>query len=679
MKRETQRNATSNNDRPDNISRVRLEHPPHPHSSPPGPKVTASPVSNTSPVLWQEIFDAITDAICILDSERRIATCNLAMRELLQLDKDKIIGNYCWELIHRTKQPLEECPCHRVISSGRRESITLKYGERWLDVVVHPQFDDHGSIKCYIHVMRDVTQTARKEISLRETHQTLLTVLDSIDAIIYAADLKTHEIIFMNRHMRAMAKNDLTHQPCWQAFHNRTEPCEHCRDMRLLDKQGNPNDLQVWEAMNEEGTRWYLHHDRAIKWVDGRYVRLHVATDISAVKFLDQERRQTEERLRQAQKMEAIGTLAGGIAHDFNNILSAILGFSELALDDAKRGEPNPNFIGQVLRAGQRARDLVQQILTFSRQTESEAKPIQVQPIIKEALKLLRASLPSTIEINTQIQSEAVVEADPIQIHQVIMNLCANASHAMRKNGGRLTVSLTDEELSPGDIGLQEGMRPDRYLKIEVQDTGHGINPNDIDKIFDPYFTTKEKGEGTGMGLAVVQGIVSGCQGVVNVSSTPGKGTTFTLYLPTIDHADPGMIPPEEMVPFGREHILFVDDEEPLVDLGRELLQRLGYRITESTGSARALLLFEQQPDAYDLVITDMTMPDMTGDVLAQKLLALRPDIPIIICTGYSEKVTQEMIDRLGIRALIKKPLVRSDLGTAVRQVLDGKRPRPTI
>lgn len=634
-------------------------------------------ITNTLP--WQEIFDAINDAICVLDPHHRIIKCNQAMCRLLKTTESRIVRRLCWEAIHGSDRMLADCPCRRSAATRRRESLSLKFDQRWFEVSVVPSFDEEGQLKGYVHVMSDVSHLANEELTLRETRQTLLTVLDSIDAIIYATDLETHVPIFMNRHMRDIVTDDLNDQPCWKAFYDRDEPCAHCRDLQLLDAQGNPTDLHVCEAMNDEGTRWFLHHDRAIKWVNGRWVRLHVATDISAVKFLEQERRQTEARLRQAQKMEAIGVLAGGIAHDFNNILSAILGFSELALDDANRGQSNPAFIGQVLRAGERARELVQQILTFSRQTESEAKPIQVQPILKEALKLLRASLPSTIEIESAIQCDAVIQADPIQVHQVIMNLCTNASHAMRQCGGRLKVSLREETLSGEEAQQYPGLQTGRYLKMVVADTGHGIDPKNLEKIFDPYFTTKEKGEGTGMGLAVVQGIVHTCGGSVGVASTPGKGTIFTVYLPIIQQTSPAHMPHEYLVPFGREHILFVDDEAPLAELSKEMLERLGYRMTVNTSSAKALYLFEQQPDAYDLVITDMTMPGMTGDVLAERILALRPDIPVIICTGYSEKVTQEMIDRLGIRALIRKPLVRSDLGSAVRQVLDRDRPAPII
>ncbi|MFZ1984593.1 MAG: ATP-binding protein, partial [Desulfatitalea sp.] len=524
----------------------------------------------------------------------------------------------------------------------------------------------------FIHVMTDVTSSVFKESALREAHHTLLTVLDSIDAVIYAAHMDSNEVIFMNRHMREMFTGSASAQPCWRDFYDKEGPCHQCTPEHLLDERGQPKGVCVWEGTNAARNRWFLHHDRAIKWVDGRYVRLHVATDISAVKLLERERIENETRLRQAQKMEAIGTLAGGIAHDFNNILSAILGYSELALDDANHGRANPAYVGQVLRAGQRARDLVQQILTFSRQTESESKPIQIQPIIKEALKLLRPSLPSTIDIQVEVRSEAIVRADPIQIHQVIMNLCTNASHAMRQRGGRLRVVLLEEELATHGTDHLAGLGPGRYLKMEVSDTGHGIDPIVIDRIFDPYFTTKEKGEGTGMGLAVVQGIVRGCDGLVTVASRLGEGSVFTIYLPIIQQPSTVQAVPQEFVPLGHERILFVDDEAPLADLAKEILARLGYRVTIRTDSVEALSLFEQQPRAFDLVMTDMTMPRMTGDTLAEKLRAIRADIPIVICTGYSQKVTPDMMARLGIDALIMKPLVRNKLGLTVRQVLDG-------
>jgi PAS domain S-box-containing protein len=621
---------------------------------------------------WQATFDAIADAICVLDADRRIVRLNRAMGALVGLAEADAVGQRCWELVHGSDQPPSECPCQNVRSLLKRHNTVLEHKGRWFDITVDPRFDDHGRLNGFIHVMADVTSSVFKESALREAHHTLLTVLDSIDAVIYAADMDSNEVIFMNRHMRDMFTGRSNAQPFWRDFYDKEGPGDQCTPEQLLDEHGQPKGVCVWEGSNAASNRWFLHHDRAVKWVDGRYVRLHVATDISAVKLLEQERIENETRLRQAQKMEAIGTLAGGIAHDFNNILSAILGYSELALEDANQGRANPAFIGQVLRAGQRARDLVQQILTFSRQTETEAKPIQIQPIIKEALKLLRPSLPSTIDIQVEVRSQAIVRADPIQIHQVIMNLCTNASHAMRKEGGRLRVALSEEELAIDGTDPLAGLGPGRYLKMEVSDTGHGIDPAVIDRIFDPYFTTKEKGEGTGMGLAVVQGIVRGCGGSVTATSHLGKGSVFTIYLPIIQQPGTVQAVTQEFVPLGRERILFVDDEAPLAELAKEILARLGYRVTIHTDSTEALSIFEQQPRAFDLVMTDMTMPRMTGDALAEKLRAIRADIPIVICTGYSQKVTPEMMARLGIDALIMKPLMRNKLGLTVRQVLDG-------
>jgi signal transduction histidine kinase/ActR/RegA family two-component response regulator len=483
--------------------------------------------------------------------------------------------------------------------------------------------------------------------------------------------MDSYEILFMNKHMRDIFGQDLIGQTCWRVFRNDAEPCEDCRDIKLLDDNGKPTGVYVWEGKNPVTEKWYINYDRAIRWIDGRYVRLQVATDITQLKTLEQERQRTEIQLRQAQKMEAIGTLAGGIAHDFNNILSAILGYSELALDDAINNQPNPQFIRQILKAGGRARDLVQQILTFSRQTETVAKPIQVKPIIKEALKLLRASLPSTIEIRSSIQSDAIVEADPIQIHQVIMNLCTNAGHAMRETGGTLTVKIMNETLSRNFTQRYADMAPGEYLKIEISDTGHGISKEIMDKIFDPYFTTKEKGEGTGMGLAVVQGIVQGCNGAVSVGTCEGQGADFKIYLPIIHTDEPAQTKSEVAVLGGTERILIVDDEPTLVELNKQLMERLGYHVTIRTSSIEALELFKKQPDEFDLIITDMTMPNMTGDVLATKLMSIRPDIPVIICTGYSEKITQKLLDCLHIRAFILKPIIRDELLVAVRQVLD--------
>ncbi len=621
--------------------------------------------------MWQDTFDAMSEALAILDTDCRIVHCNRAMVELVNKPAVDIIGKRCWKVIHGTDCQIMDCPRQKVNESLQRQTMHLELGDRHFEVAIDPQFDESGRISGYIHIMSDITDRKRSETALQEARHTLVTILDSIDATIYAADMQTHEILFMNHHMKETFAGDFTGRKCYRAFRRKQSPCADCTNDKLLDHQGNPTGACVWEGYNRLTGRWYVNYDRAIKWIDGRYVRLQVATDITEIKTLEQERHHTEAQLKQAQKMEAIGTLAGGIAHDFNNILSAILGYSELALDDALHDRASANYIREIIKAGSRARDLVYQILTFSRQTETEAKPIQVRPIVKEALKLLRASLPSTIEIQTDIQSNAIVEADPIQIHQVIMNLCANAGHAMRPNGGTLKVALAKETLNDDFTNHNPAVPPGEYLKIAVSDTGPGIAPGIRDKIFDPYFTTKVKGEGTGMGLAMVQGIVQNCHGAITVDSSPGEGACFTIYLPVIQMAEPVQTKAQVVIPGGHEHILFVDDEPPLADLSKQILERMGYRVTIRTSSLEALELFKSQPGSFDLVITDMTMPNMTGDILAIKLLTIRPDLAVIICTGYSEKIAQKTIDRLNIRALILKPIIRDELLLTVRQILD--------
>ncbi len=622
--------------------------------------------------MWQDTFNAMSEALAVLDTDCRIIQCNRAMLAVVDKPESEIIGKHCWEVVHGSSSPIENCPRRRVKESLRRQTTRIELEQRHFEVAMDPQFDESGSISGYIHIMSDITDRLQSEAALQEARHTLVTILDSIDATIYVADMENHEVLFMNRYMKETFAGDFTGQKCWRAFRRKEGACEDCTNVKLLDDRGNPTGACVWEGRNSVTGRWYVNYDRAIRWIDGRYVRLQVATDITEIKSLEQERRHTETQLRQAQKMEAIGTLAGGIAHDFNNILSAILGYSELALDDALHERASANYIKEIIKAGSRARDLVYQILTFSRQTETEAKPIQVRPIIKEALKLLRASLPSTIEIQSKINSKAIVEADPIQIHQLIMNLCTNAGHAMRPEGGTLRVDLTEETLSKDFTDNYPGMLPGEHLIITVSDTGPGIAPGIREKIFDPYFTTKEKGEGTGMGLAVVQGIVRTCNGAITVGSSPGEGACFRIYLPTIQMHQPVQTQVEIAIPGGHEHILFVDDEPPLADLSKQILERMGYQVTIRTSSIEALALFSRHPETFDLVITDMTMPHMTGDIFTSKLLAIRDDIPVIICTGYSERITQDMIERLNIRALILKPIIRDELLVTVRQILDG-------
>jgi PAS domain S-box-containing protein len=405
--------------------------------------------------------------------------------------------------------------------------------------------------------------------------------------------------------------------------------------------------------------------------IKGEKFVLGIARDITDRKKEEQERKKLEDQLQQAQKMEAIGTLAGGIAHDFNNILGAVMGYAELALAEVENKSLPDQYMREVLHAGRRAKDLVKQILTFSRQTDQERTPVLVRLIVKEVVKLLRASLPSTIEIHQNIQSDALVMGDPTQIHQVMMNLCTNAGYAMRDQGGQLTVNLEPVELDPEFTVRHPNLKSGPYLKLTVSDTGPGIPESELDRIFEPFFTTKVKGEGTGMGLAVVHGIVTGHGGDIFVRSEPGQGTTFTVFFPAVERR----IEPETRLeippPPGTESILFVDDELALANAGKHMLESLGYDVITRTNSLEALELFEYQPDRFDLVITDMTMPGLTGDQLALKLMEIRSDLPVILCTGFSARINEEKALALGIRAFVSKPVLKRQIAETIRMVLD--------
>lgn len=511
----------------------------------------------------------------------------------------------------------------------------------------------------------------KAEMDLAESHQTLGRVLDSIDAGIYVGTLDTYRIIFMNRYLKELYGNDLVGQICYEAFHQRQSPCSHCPNNKLLDKDGKPGDVCIWETYESKSKRWFINYDRAIKWIDGKLVRLQVATDITRVKKLEEERRQTEAQLRQSQKMEAMGTLAGGIAHDFNNILSAILGYSELALGLVSTGSTVEQYLQEVLRAGNRARDLVQQILTFSRQAESEVKPVQADFIVKETLRLLRASLPTTIDIRQHISSDALVLADPIQIHQLVMNLCTNAGAAMQEKGGNLEVSLENAELDEEFAARHPNIKAGHYLKLTVSDTGCGMTPDIQERIFDPFFTTKAKGQGTGMGLSVVHGIVNSLGGLITVHSQLGQGATFSLFLPPIERRALPAIRPEKPIPRGSERILFIDDERALAEMGKRMLESLGYQVTTAMDGKKALALFKSNPKQFDLVLTDMTMPGMTGEELARELMRLRPLIPVILCTGFSARIDEKKAMAIGIRAFVPKPVLKRELAETLRRVLD--------
>ena len=450
--------------------------------------------------------------------------------------------------------------------------------------------------------------------------------------------------------------------------------------MQVLGNNGfrtGPDELFL---NRKDGTQVVVEIQTLPITIKNRDIVLGIARDITERKQAEIEKIKLENQLRQAYKIESIGTLAGGIAHDFNNILFPVLGHTEMLLHDIPIENPAHSSLKKIYAGANRAKELVKQILTFSRQEENELRLMKMQPIIKEALKLIRSTIPTTIDIKQYIRKDCgVIKADPTQIHQIVMNLATNAYHAMEKDGGELKVSLKEIELGELDL-INQDMTPGAHACLTVVDTGKGMDKELINQIFDPFFTTKEKGQGTGMGLSVVHGIVNNMNGAIKVYSEPGKGTKFHIYLPVVKSLSEKQEnhQTKEPIQSGTERILLVDDEDAIITVEKLMLERLGYRVTSRTSSIEALEAFRESPDKFDLVITDMAMPNMPGDKLAVELTKIRPDIPVLLCTGFSDTMSEEKAASLGINGFLVKPIVMKDLSYKIRDLLDENSEVPT-
>jgi len=435
--------------------------------------------------------------------------------------------------------------------------------------------------------------------------------------------------------------------------------------------------IGVLEAINKADGTSFTEEDALMLTIFGSQAAMAIENARLYSELQDQyeEQKKLHKKIIESDKFLALGQMSSGVAHDFNNILGAIIGYTEMAAFDIVDGDPVKKNLDQVLTAASRARELVNQILAYARRQELERKPLDLKKLVEETLQLLRASFPATLDIRLEIsQKPCSIIGDGTKIQQVIMNLCTNAYHAMADRGGVLTLALEPVELSEESAGVVGEIREGPYLKLSVSDTGTGMNEETLSRIFDPYFTTKQKGVGTGLGLSVALGIVKSHEGTIRIFSEPGKGTVFEIYLPRTDDKEVVDTDVCMEIPTGNERILLVDDEETLVKLGKQLLERLGYQVTAMTKPREALRAFQREPEAFDLVITDMTMPELTGDELSCTLLSLRPNLPVILCTGFSEKIDRETAYAKGISCFLMKPVSAQSLARAVRQTLDESR-----
>ncbi|MEW5722662.1 MAG: PAS domain S-box protein, partial [Thermodesulfobacteriota bacterium] len=626
-----------------------------------GERKAAQEALQESEEKYRAMMEALADPVYICSPDFKVTYMNPAM---VRRAGREAVGEPCHLAVHGLDRRCPWCVHDQVQRGHRTEMMVVSpLDGRFYHVSNSPLRHLDGSVS-KLSIFHDVTERMKTE---EERAQLAAVVEQAVEGVIITEPDLT--ILYVNTSFEKMfgySRDEVVGRRMTEVLRPGLTGAETARALSETLAEGGtwsgrlPNWTRDGSSVEVEMTISGLRDEtgRLVNYV-GR------CRDVTRVALL-------EKQLRQAQKMEAIGTLAGGIAHDFNNILQSIMLNVEIALTNPGDAGQVRGGLAQALEGCRRAKDLVKQILTFSRQREEERKPIKAGVIVKEGLKLLRSSLPTTIEIRQSLNTTSdTILADPTQVHQILMNLCTNAAYAMREGGGVLDVRLEPADLGPEAVAGRPDLKPGPYIRLSVGDTGVGMSRPILERIFDPFFTTKPRGEGTGMGLAVVHGLVRSHEGSIKVESAPGQGAHFEILLPRVQLTAAPEAVEYEPPPRGDERILLVDDEETIVDSLGRILTRLGYEVAGATSSREALHLFEADPQRFDLVITDMTMPEITGDRLAGRLLELRPDLPVILCTGFSEKMSPEKARSLGIREFVMKPVVAREMARTIRRILE--------
>ena len=625
------------------------------------------------------VLDTSLDGFWLCDLKGGFLQVNDSYCEMIGYTREELLTMSISDIEVIEKPEMTIQHIKRVIEQGydRFETRHRRKDGKILDVEISTNYIHLVEGQLFVFV-RDISDRKQAEDALRESEEKYRLLVDNATDAILMLD-KERRIVSCNQAFLDLFgyDKDEVEGRSVRIIHQSDESFRFFGDTIYPEVKKVGFFMTEWKFKHRDGAILPVETTTSTIFLPDGSVKGYVAIirDIRERKRAEEEREKLQAQLQQAQKMEAIGTLAGGIAHDFNNILMAIIGHAELAETKLAADSDAIDNLNHVKNAGNRARRLIQQILAFSRMGEEERIPLSLTPLVKEALKFLKSTLPTSVEIREHIEKDpGVIEADATKVHQIVMNLCTNAAHAMREEGGTLDVKLTRVEVDR-QTALQYHQLPiGPHVRLTVTDTGCGMDSETLDHIFDPYFTTKEVGEGTGLGLTVVHGIVSTHGGAITVESEPGKGTTIHVYFPIIEKDEKLQEKLEGPLPTGNERILFVDDEQVIVDLAEEMLKQLGYDVVTKKSSVEALELFRADPGRFDLVITDMTMPKMTGDQLAWEVLKDRPNMPIILCTGFSPKISMEKSKEIGIKAFVMKPLVRRDMANTVRKILDAGR-----